>query len=63
MPSPAPNRSAQGCRTDSDARTDRERIAAAARAVQARMLKYKKPGESIVDRFVSERRALWGEEG
>ena len=62
MPSPTPKRSAEGCRTDSDARTDPERIAAAVRAVQTRMQKYKKPGESIVDRFLAERRALWGEE-
>ncbi len=32
------------------------------RQVQARMRKYKKPGESVVDRFLAERRAMWGEE-
>jgi len=36
--------------------------AAAVRRVQARMQKFKKPGESIVDQFLAERRALWGEE-
>ena len=36
--------------------------AAAVRRIQARMQKFKKPGESIVDRFLAERRALWGEE-
>ena len=34
----------------------------AVRQIQARMQKFKKPGESIVDRFLAERRALWGEE-
>ena len=36
--------------------------AVAVRQMQARMRKLKKPGESIVDRFLAERRALWGEE-
>ncbi len=30
--------------------------------VQERMAKYKKPGESVVDEFLAERRAMWGEE-
>ena len=30
--------------------------------IQARMRKYKKPGESIVDQFLADRRAMWGEE-
>lgn len=33
----------------------------AIRQVQARMRRYKRPGESVVDRFLAERRALWGE--
>lgn len=32
------------------------------RKIQAEMAKYKKPGESVVDEFLAERRALWGEE-
>ena len=36
--------------------------AVAVRQMQTRMRKFKKPGESIVDRFLAERRALWGEE-
>ena len=32
------------------------------RQVQERMRKYKKPGESVVDQFLAERRAMWGEE-
>ena len=32
------------------------------RQAQARMQKYKKPGESVVDKFLAERRAMWGEE-
>ena len=36
--------------------------AAAVRRVQARMRKFRTPRESIVDRFLAERRALWGEE-
>ena len=36
--------------------------AVAVRRMQARMRKFKKPGESIVDQFLAERRALWGEE-
>ena len=32
------------------------------RRVQERMRKYKKPGVSEVDRFLAERRAMWGEE-
>ena len=31
------------------------------RRVQARLKGYRKPGESIVDRFLAERRELWGE--
>lgn len=34
----------------------------ALRQVQAEMTKYKKPGESVVDEFLAERRAMWGEE-
>ena len=34
----------------------------AIRQVQDRMRKYRKPGESVVDRFLAERRAMWGEE-
>ena len=34
----------------------------AVRQIQARMRKYKKPGESIVDQFLADRRAMWGEE-
>ena len=36
--------------------------AVAVRQIQARMQKFRKPGESIVDQFLAERRALWGEE-
>ena len=36
--------------------------ATAVRRIQARMQKFKKPGESVVDQFLAERRALWGEE-
>ena len=36
--------------------------AVAVRRIQARMRKFKKPGKSIVDQFLAERRALWGEE-
>ena len=36
--------------------------AVAVRQIQVRMRKFKKPGESIVDQFLAERRALWGEE-
>lgn len=35
--------------------------AAAIRRIQQRMAKYKKPGASVVDGFLAERRALWGE--
>ena len=62
MSDSTPNRSADRRRKDSDARTDPERIAEAVRDFQARMRKYKKPGESIVDRFLAERRVLWGED-
>lgn len=34
----------------------------ALRQVQESLAKYKKPGESIVDEFLAERRAMWGEE-
>lgn len=34
----------------------------AVQQVQARMLRYKKPGESVVDEFLAERRRLWGED-
>ena len=34
----------------------------ALRRVQSQMAKLKKPGESVVDEFLAERRALWGEE-
>ena len=36
--------------------------AVAVRRIQVRMRKLKKPGESIVDQFLAERCALWGEE-
>ena len=36
--------------------------AVSVRRIQARMQKLKKPGENIVDQFLAERRALWGEE-
>lgn len=36
--------------------------AVAVRQIQARMRKYKKPGESIVDQFLADRRAMWGDE-
>lgn len=36
--------------------------AVAVQQVQARMLRYKKPGESVVDEFLAERRRLWGED-
>ena len=36
--------------------------AAAVRQIQARMQELKKPGDRIVDQFLAERRALWGEE-
>lgn len=35
---------------------------AAVRQVQKMAQKYKKPGESVVDEFLAERRAMWGEE-
>lgn len=35
---------------------------AAVRQVQKMAQKHKKPGESVVDEFLAERRALWGEE-
>ena len=34
----------------------------AVQQIQARMRNYKKPGESIVDQFLADRRAMWGEE-
>ena len=36
--------------------------AVALRRVQARLRRYRKPGESVVDQFLAERRAMWGEE-
>ena len=36
--------------------------AVALRRVQSRLRRYKKPGESVVDQFLAERRAMWGEE-
>ena len=36
--------------------------AVAVRQIAVRRRKYKKPGESIVDRFLADRRAMWGEE-
>jgi AbrB family looped-hinge helix DNA binding protein len=36
--------------------------AASIRRIQERLAKYKKPGESVVDEFLAERRAMWGEE-
>ena len=36
--------------------------AVAVQQIQARMRNYKKPGESIVDQFLADRRAMWGEE-
>ena len=35
--------------------------AVAIRQVQARLRRRKRPGESVVDRFLAERRAMWGE--
>ncbi len=35
--------------------------AVAIRQVQARLRRRKRPGESVVDRFLAERRATWGE--
>lgn len=35
---------------------------AAVRRIQKIAQKYKKPGESVVDAFLAERRAMWGEE-
>lgn len=35
---------------------------AALRRVQKMAQKFKKPGESVVDEFLAERRAMWGEE-
>jgi hypothetical protein len=35
---------------------------AALRKVQDKMAKFKKAGESVVDEFLAERRAMWGEE-
>ena len=35
--------------------------AGAVRQVQARVRKYRQPGERVVDRFLAERRKLWGE--
>jgi hypothetical protein len=35
---------------------------AALRNIQSIAAKYKKPGESVVDSFLAERRAMWGEE-
>lgn len=32
------------------------------RRIQDEVSKYKKPGESVVDEFLAERRAMWGEE-
>jgi AbrB family looped-hinge helix DNA binding protein len=34
----------------------------ALRQVQAEVAKHKKPGENVVDEFLAERRAMWGEE-
>ena len=34
----------------------------AVQQIQARMRNYKKPGESIVDQFLADRPAMWGEE-
>lgn len=34
----------------------------ALRQAQKALAKYKKPGESVVDEFLAERRAMWGEE-
>lgn len=35
---------------------------AAIRRVQAIAARYERPGESVVDEFLAERRAMWGEE-
>lgn len=32
------------------------------RRIQKDLQRYKKPGESVVDEFLAERRAMWGEE-
>lgn len=34
----------------------------AIRRIQAHAQQFKKPGESVVDEFLAERRAMWGEE-
>ena len=34
----------------------------AVQRIQSRMRKYRKPGESVVDRFLADRRKMWGEE-
>ncbi len=39
-----------------------EEKAARVREVQEAFRKYKRPGESVVDEFLAERRRLWGEE-
>ena len=35
---------------------------AAVKQIQSRMRKYRKPGESIVDQFLADRQAMWGED-
>lgn len=42
-------------------KASRDAAAVAIRQVQARLRRRKRPGESVVDRFLAERRALWGE--
>ena len=34
----------------------------AVQRIQSRMRKYRRPGESVVDRFLADRRKMWGEE-
>jgi len=40
----------------------RDEIKQRVREIQKAFAKYKKPGESVVDEFLAERRAMWGEE-
>ena len=39
-----------------------ETIATQIRKVQAMVAPYKRPGESIVDEFIAEKRRMWGDE-
>ena len=62
MPDSISDRTAVHYRLRPKARTDQVRVEPAVRRIQSRMRKYKKPGESVVDQFLADRRALWGEE-